>query len=134
METQYQLTYDAEQPRDYAELDVEDAFGDHNIEYWVRRGNKLVPATDAEIAQIHEWEREASARARLALWKRSEACPWPARLLHGVPFRGVMWLRQRLGQPRTPAGAPCEQEQGSHSPIQPRTAGGHDEHGNETAM
>ena len=133
MQTQYQLGYDDEQPHDDVELDVEDAFGAHNIEYWVRRGNKLVPATADEVAQIHEWERESSARARLALWTRAEVRPWPARLLSGVPFRYAMWLRQRLGQARPLVGAGREQEPRAHSPAQPRTAGGHDEHGNETA-
>ena len=134
MQTQYQPSYDDEQPHDDAELDVEDVFGDYNIEYWVRKGNKLVPASEDEVAQIHEWEREASARARLARWKRAEARPWPARLLRGVPFRGAMWLRQRFGQPLPPARVVREQEQRTQSPVKPQPAGGHDEHENETAM
>jgi hypothetical protein len=141
MQTQYQpgydadqSSYDAEQPLDDVELDVEEAFGEHNIEYWVRKGNKLVPATEDEVAQIHEWERESSARARLALWKRAEVRPWPTRQPHGAPYRAAMWLRQRFGQPRPLEDASREKEQRQHPPVQPQTASGHDEHGNETAM
>jgi hypothetical protein len=49
---------------DDQEPDVEDAFGDHDIEFWVCRDNKLVPATDEQVALLRE--REGLARlARL---------------------------------------------------------------------
>jgi len=80
-----------------AELDVEDAFGEHDIEYWVRRGNRLVPATAEDVAHIQEYQRELIAGARLERWQREETrrSPWPARLLGGVlrawrgPARGT---------------------------------------------
>lgn len=80
--------------RDDVELDVEDAFGDHGIEYWARHGNRLVPATDDEVAQIHEWERESSALARLSLWEHQHARAG-SRFAHLL--RGVERVRQRLG-------------------------------------
>lgn len=51
------------------ELDVEDAFGEHDIEYWVWCGNRLVPATAVQIAIIHEIE----AARRLQAWAAREA-------------------------------------------------------------
>jgi hypothetical protein len=51
------------------ELDVEDAFSEHDIEYWVWRGNRLVPATTAQIVIIHEIE----AARRLQAWAAREA-------------------------------------------------------------
>lgn len=66
--------------RDADALDVEDAFGEHTIEYWVRKGNKLVPATEQEIAHIQECEREQTAYLRLARLKEAQrqADHWPA--------------------------------------------------------
>lgn len=61
------------------EVDVEEAFGEHDIAYWVRDGNRLVPATPAQIAAIQEHE----ALLRLALWRaHSNAHP-----LHITPLR-----------------------------------------------
>lgn len=51
------------------ELDVEDAFREHDIEYWVCASNRLVPATAEQIAAIREYE----ALDRLGRWKRLEA-------------------------------------------------------------
>ena len=95
VQTQHRPVSEANVPRDDAKLDVEDAFGDHDIEYWVRRGNKLVPATEDEVAQIHEWERESSALARLPLWEQQQtgAGTGLARLLHGLGS-----ARHRLGR------------------------------------
>ncbi len=63
-------------------LDVEEAFGEHDIEYWVPKRNRLVPATDEEIAQIQEWERERVAMRHLARLKEAERPNrrWNARL------------------------------------------------------
>lgn len=72
-----------ESVRDTDELDVEDAFGEHDIEHWVRKGNKLVPATEEEIAHIQEREREQTAYLRLARLKeeaQQQTDRWPARL------------------------------------------------------
>jgi hypothetical protein len=129
--------FDGEQPPDDVELDVEDAFGDHTIEYWVHKAHKLIPATDdqvAQVARIHEWERESRVRARLAAWQRMQARSWAARLLHRTPFRCASWIRQRVGQQRTSAQAEREQEQHSHVPVRPQTAGRHDEHAGGTTL
>lgn len=71
---------------DDAALDVEDAFGEHDIEYWVRKGHRLVPATEAEIAQIQERECERVAAWRLARLKEAERLDqhWSARLLQSL--------------------------------------------------
>jgi len=53
-------------------VDLEDAFGEHRIEYWVRKGNALVPATEHEIAAIRSWEREHAAALRLERLKQVE--------------------------------------------------------------
>ena len=92
-EAQSPLDCQADMPCDYAELDIEDAFGDNAIEYWMRHGNKLVPATDDEVAQIHEWERDSAALARLPLWEHQQTGTGSgfARLLHGLAA-----VRQRL--------------------------------------
>jgi hypothetical protein len=75
------------------DLDVEDAFGEHNIEYWVRKGNRLVPATPEESAQIQEWERERRAEARLAQLKEAQrrALAWPARLRSRLSLSLTRW-------------------------------------------
>jgi CheY-like chemotaxis protein len=108
LQMQNQPGYVDDEPQDDSELDVEDMFGDHDIEYWVRKGHKLVPATNDEIAQIHEWERESVALARLALWQRRRGFPRSvvARLL-----RGVTWAEKRLGHSRRPMRADHGQAQ-----------------------
>lgn len=74
-------------------LDVEDAFGEHDIEYWVRKGSRLVPATEAEIAQIQAWERERKTVWRLTRLKAAERLEqrWSARLLRSL--RAVRFWR-----------------------------------------
>ncbi|HEX8032929.1 MAG TPA: hypothetical protein VF510_03740, partial [Ktedonobacterales bacterium] len=47
------------------EVDVEDAFSEHDIAYWVRDGDRLVPATPTQIAAIQEHETQL----RLAAWR-----------------------------------------------------------------
>ncbi len=47
------------------EPEVEDAFGEHNIEYWVWQGRKLVPASPEQAALLREHE----AMLRLQRWK-----------------------------------------------------------------
>lgn len=73
-------------------VDVEDAFGAHDIEYWVRRGDRLVPATEEDIARIRAWESQRVAWSLVAQWEREERRPvrrWLAR------WRG--WLRRDAG-------------------------------------
>lgn len=55
---------DASQP-----LDVEEAFGEHDIEYWVPLNGKLVPASPDQVAMI----REQEAIRRLIRWRLLEA-------------------------------------------------------------
>jgi hypothetical protein len=84
---------------DNQEPDVEDAFGDHDIDYWVWRGNKLVPATDEQVALLRE--REALARlARLTdtgalsleqTWRPSRGGRM-LRFLHAAAMRGIVAL------------------------------------------
>ena len=38
---------------DPSDFEVDEAFGDHNIEYWVWSGKRLVPATAEQIETIH---------------------------------------------------------------------------------
>jgi hypothetical protein len=54
------------------DLEVEECFGEHDVEYWVRRGNRLVPATADEVARIHAWERERMTLVRLERLKDEE--------------------------------------------------------------
>ena len=88
-----------------AELDVEDAFGAHDIEYWVRRGNRLVPAAAEDIAQIQEWERELAAHARLERWRRDErrAQRWRVRFLRRALARCEAWMKWVLHHDTTRA-------------------------------
>ncbi len=53
-------------------VDLENAFSEHGIEYWVRKENALVPATEHEIAAIRAWEREHAAALRLERLKQLE--------------------------------------------------------------
>lgn len=93
------------------ELDVEDAFGEHDIEYWVWDGNRLIPAPPNKLARIHELEAldRLTWQRRLASepppMRGPSASPAPASLfaaaLHGVAafagrFRGV-GLHARAG-------------------------------------
>lgn len=66
-------------PGDRGETDNADAIaetsfpdpwdGDHDIEYWVWDGERLVPATPDQQSGIQEMERTASARRRLTRWQ-----------------------------------------------------------------
>jgi hypothetical protein len=87
--------------------------GDHNIEYWIWNGVRLVPTTPEERAHIQEDERTQAARRRLAYLQEQEyrkahslrrrlssASTW----CRGRVYVMVQWLRSvwRFGQaPRT---------------------------------
>lgn len=76
-----------------ADSDVEWAFfGVHDIEYWVVRGGRLVPADAAERERIAERERERSALPRLRRWEREQR---HARLPDALG-RVVWWCRGLL--------------------------------------
>ena len=46
--------------------------GDHNIEYWVWDGKRLIPTTPDQQARIQEMERLASTRRRMAQWEHEQ--------------------------------------------------------------
>lgn len=73
-------------------VDVEDAFGAHDIEYWVRRDNRLVPATEEDIARIRAWESQRVAWSLAAPWEREER--W---LVRRWLTRCRGWLRREAG-------------------------------------
>ncbi|MGH2517660.1 MAG: hypothetical protein ACRDHP_18580 [Ktedonobacterales bacterium] len=71
------------------ELDVEDAFGAHDTEYWVWSGNRLVPATPDQVTII----REREALLRLSAWTAREAAHVDTAALPLPGMRWVAWLR-----------------------------------------
>jgi len=89
---------------DGGELDVEDAFGEHDIEYWVRRGNRLVPATHDDLARIQAWESERIARALVERCERAARRPWPLRL--ALRLRRLIAARHPRDAGPPPLGAP----------------------------
>jgi DNA-binding response OmpR family regulator len=126
-----QSLYEVDVPRDDVELDVEDAFGDHDIEYWVRHGKKLVPATDHEVDQIRERERDSSALVRLTLWKHRQVRTSSgfARLL-----RGIASVQQRLGHSQRQLGSGNKQQHQQRSPIKRPIVREHDQHPSENVL
>jgi hypothetical protein len=91
---------------DDQEPDVEDAFGDHDIEYWVWRGNKLVPATDEQVALL----REREALARLARLTDTDALAleqtWHRRADQpAAPAAATAWRQAGCRAWRTPEGS-----------------------------
>ena len=64
--------------------DVEEAFGEHDIDYWVWDGNRLIPASPQKRALIRE--REALQRLR----------EWPEREQWASQARGRPAWRARL--------------------------------------
>jgi hypothetical protein len=95
---------------DKRELDVEDAFGEHDIEYWVWSGNRLVPATPEQTALIREREALSFLRARKVIQishghERAHTEP-TGRLfarLCGLPTRALLSLVASIR--RVPLGA-----------------------------
>lgn len=93
------------------EPDVVDAFGEHDIEYWVWNGIRLVPATAAQIACIQEAERERVAALMLSAWTQRQRLPAHRRLLAWV---ASMWrVRVRLRP------SPADADQPAASPTEP---------------
>lgn len=74
---------------DERELDIEDAFGEHDIEYWVWSGNRLVPATPDQIVII----REREALARLRAWNDREMHAERGRSRRDSFLQVIGWLR-----------------------------------------
>lgn len=64
--------------------------GNHSIDYWVWHGDRLLPATRDELAQISEDERTREALYRLKQMKRSAV--W-IRLVRSF---GTLWFRTWL--------------------------------------
>lgn len=98
--------HDSQTPANRAEtecdIDVEDAFGQHDVIYWVREGNRLVPATPTQIAAIQEHE----ALLRLAVWRSDTSTrPLHIRHLRHIGRATRRWLMHSLTdhrQPRAP--------------------------------
>jgi CheY-like chemotaxis protein len=131
-EIQNQLIYADDAPRDDVDLDVEDAFGNHDIEYWVRHGNKLVPATEDEVAQIQEWERESSALVRLTDWKQQEHRQANVGSGFARLLRGVEWARERVRRSHRLLESGDERTQRrQRSSVKPTNAHEHDQHATE---
>ncbi len=79
------------------EVDVEDAFGEHDVLYWVREGNRLVPANPTQIAAIQEYEM----RLRLAVWRsNSSTSPLCISQLRHVGLSIHRWLLHPLARLR----------------------------------
>ncbi len=58
---------------DTSEKVFPDPWGDeHDIEYWIWNGTRLVPATPAQVERIQEDERQRQASYRLAQWHNAE--------------------------------------------------------------
>lgn len=76
--------------------DVGDAFGEHNIEYWVYDGTRLIPASPDEQERLREWEQRILLEQWKAIERRRERAlarrrPWIfAR--RGLPMLAA-WLR-----------------------------------------
>ncbi len=73
---------------DYDAYDVGEAFGDHDIEYWIYGGRRLVPASPDEAERLREME----ARVRLESRKSDEQRH--QRLAMGAPARA--WFREKI--------------------------------------
>lgn len=105
------------------ELSLDDAFGTHDIEYWVWSGTQLVPASPEQVALLREYE----AMWRLEYWQRSEQrmsaraerewptgrpWRWPSRALAacGRPFQALrLWGRAPAEtMPRAAAEPTCD--------------------------
>ena len=52
--------------------DFPDPFGEHDIEWWVWDGERLIPASEEAMQEIEEYERAREARRRLAAMERSQ--------------------------------------------------------------
>jgi hypothetical protein len=57
---------------DPSELELNDAYGDHNIEYWVWSGKRLVPATPEQVVVIHGIEQRLNLTRREAIEELAE--------------------------------------------------------------
>lgn len=88
--------------------DVGEAFGEHNIEYWVYDGRRLIPASPDEQERLREWAQ----RSRLEMWKAEERRreraqawrqPWITATQRLAAFAPWLHAGQRKGM-ATPAG------------------------------
>jgi len=94
--------------------------GDHNIEYWVWDGVRLVPATPEERARIQEDERTQAARRRLEQLQEREHRE--ARSLKRRLSTAKVWWRSR-------ASVAMQWLRSTWQPRQsPRAKGAHAEH------
>lgn len=93
--------------------DFPDPFGEHNIEWWVWDGERLVPATDGDMREIEEYERSRAALRQLSEWNRDERTR--LRRLRGM-LTDITWALRGRGSERgseSPGVEPTRQQ----SPI-----------------
>ncbi|MBF6592038.1 MAG: hypothetical protein IVW57_16130 [Ktedonobacterales bacterium] len=103
-----------------------DPYGKHDIEYWVPRNGRLVPASVEDLIWIHAYERE---RARP-----------PAPAQRRARYRAVAWLttwprialahlhagRRVDVRPRAPWPSPSTEGQSTHSMLAQKRSPSHD--------
>ncbi len=72
--------------------------GAHDIEYWVVRDGRLVPAENGDLERIAERERERASVPRLRQWEREKG----AGRSSGVFARFVTWCAGLRRHPARP--------------------------------
>lgn len=108
---------------DMGAYDVGDAFGEHDIEYWIYNGTRLVPASPDETERLREYD----AWPRLALWQARERhqmrwAPWREyrRRLTQRAMLITAWLKQahtRVPWPRRVYLRPGDQQTAAPPPA-----------------
>lgn len=75
----WRILASADDDHDTGDYDVGGAFGEHDIEYWVYDGKRLVPASPDEAERLREleawprltrWQEQQRSRARLLALRR----------------------------------------------------------------
>jgi hypothetical protein len=65
--------------------------GEHDIEYWIWDGTRLVPASEDEVHSIREQERTRDAMWRLKQWEAGER-----RAANRLRMRNALWRITQL--------------------------------------
>lgn len=106
----------------WARAEAIDPYGEHEIEYWVPDGDRLIPATLEDIMRIHEFERARTARRRLETWKRQDQRPAPRQPLRWLRPLAARWpARGSAARRQAPAEADAHAAR-SRQPSQPSRA------------
>ena len=95
LELAYSLRTFAEEQQDAADsFDL--AFdGEHDIEYWIWNGARLVPALPDEVERIHQREAQARAETQASIGSRNRGeshgvKPMPSHVSRGGPVHAVL--------------------------------------------